>query len=310
MYGLMLILLCTMPSQLEILEIEAEITESGDNYLSTPYQAFSLDNSLYVWDMDDGKIWNLDSNGQILKIFGNTGSGPGEFNPRLCSLYVRKGKLAAIHSYGYKVSIFELDGRYIHSPEISPGKQLVYFEDGITYSSKPELPGVLFIEDSINGTEDVVTLPVKQDDVFYYYFTSVIDNRVFICSRSGKFNTVYYALFENHKEAFTGSFETVMKTEPEDIPSKLKSNSFTITTMSGIFNSPELGIIITESCVKKREKFPDSTIIRTINPNSGSVDTLRIKHGVFKNIPVVFGQLHADRWVIFSPGAVFYVKIS
>jgi len=301
-----LMVCAAVPGTMEIKETILRVTEYEDHFLTRPYQAMVGDSGFHVWDMEDGKVWQFDLSGRVLRVFGRMGPGPDEFAKPLGSFYPVGGQLGFLHGHNTRLSLFSVNGQFSESERSPSGSQFVY-QGGDLALSRGTFQTDGLVTSAHNA--ETVRLRLLEGDLFRSHKVSVMGPFVLIISRSGTRNTIYYLIYKGTQLIVNDRFETVMRTEDGELPAFLpKSNTFTSTTMAGVVNSPELGFVVTESCFSRRTRYPDHSILRPIDPTQGRVGRIRLGHGPLED-PVLFGHLRNNSWIALSPGAVSLVTI-
>jgi len=90
----------------------------NDHYLFSPFSfVMGSRNTLYVYDRLQNKVILLDADGNYIKSFGRQGPGPGEFVGKgklhMVFLSCNGERIYANDTRGFKVSIFDKDGKFI-----------------------------------------------------------------------------------------------------------------------------------------------------------------------------------------------------
>lgn len=97
----------------EILNISNnDIQEKNDLVLGVPFQTLTdQDNNIYTRDPQQNKIFKFDSSGQLINVFGGSGSGPGEFQSITGMLFTNDRQLMVLDFSSRRYTLFNTDGK-------------------------------------------------------------------------------------------------------------------------------------------------------------------------------------------------------
>jgi len=142
----------------------------GGNFIYFPTSlVIDNNNNIYIYDKFSSKVYKLSPDFKLLSSFGRKGEGPGEIKGSYGNINIgRDGKLYLNDLNGYKIIVFDTEGKYIKEIKVSRlwYPKVVVDEEGNFYSYSTE-KGVV---DRYDNDFQYVATYLERKEYYYYLF--------------------------------------------------------------------------------------------------------------------------------------------
>ena len=254
------------------------------------------------WVLDDKtrQVWQLDRQGNVLKVFAGAGEGPGELGMGITSFSREDDFLQVVHTAGNRIEKFDLKGNLLKTERVPPGTPLLFARFGHRFLKSAQPGRILW---QVDGTEHQVILLGHEDDLFQsqsYSFTP-LENLLLVATNQSHLNLIHYAILDLATEAVKhqGEIDTILQLEPSDYPELPPGMMFNPTTLGGATACRDHGFVLTELSLKEH-KSPTRGLyqaIHIIDPVTGKVAHHKMYCAKVGTYLTVYQHLSGDDWV-------------
>ena len=294
-------------------EVLTKIEEHQGRFI-TAVRSFASDGErIYGADHAEGTLWLLDTKGRVEAYFGGPGKGPGELQRFITSLTLDDGELKVIHANGYRMEIFDWSGNHVDSYQTGNTPLIHQVANHGFYAVAN--PGSVEWRQADQDPLQIDLTAGKGDEGVSLYLAQHLGPYVFLCSRSGQQNRVYYVLadLETGSLADRASFSLTMTSAREDFPADIPADAvLRIHTLAGLTVSPELGFVMDESTLNRQKydspRWGQLSVLHCYQPRTQTRTTMKVFMNGHPAI-IAFQHLKEDVWATAVSGAIQIVRL-
>ena len=112
-----------------LLQDSVVLQETADHFVGAPRGlALGPNGSFLIPDGFANTVLHFDSKGELVRVFGRQGRGPGEFSGVTDGGFVNDSVLGIVDAFGFKIEIFDFrNGEHIGAVDIEPSERLTSF---------------------------------------------------------------------------------------------------------------------------------------------------------------------------------------
>jgi len=134
---------------------------------------FTKEDNIIIFDEKGQKVLLFDQNGKFIRIIGQPGNGPAEYNSPSDMAFDRENNHIYVLTRGYKIQVYDITGKHIKSIRSNLWSNNIYFYNNqlFVYSNRnqeDETDRALFVMDT-NGKiiQEFIQLPVQKAGITY-----------------------------------------------------------------------------------------------------------------------------------------------
>ncbi len=109
----------------------------GDRFMAHVFAMQKSGDVLYLSGQGYGHIFALDDDLRVLRTFGRSGEGPGEFSEAPHNLYAEGNRVFGLEAGSNNAHVFSLEGDYLRSFSVDP--RAVALEQGISVNNQGDV---------------------------------------------------------------------------------------------------------------------------------------------------------------------------
>ena len=109
----------------------------GDRFLEHVWAMHKSGGVLYLSGQGYGHIFALDDDLRVIRTFGRSGEGPGEFSEAPHNLYAKGNRVYGLQAGAKSTHVFSLEGDYVRSFSVDP--ESVVWDQGISVNDQGDV---------------------------------------------------------------------------------------------------------------------------------------------------------------------------
>lgn len=159
-----------------------ENSQIKDAYLSSPFKIEKFDNTYIVSDAETGCLKVFNENGQLVRVIGRKGQGPGEIGKSyVFTVNKQNGDIYSFDSDNHRISIFKVDGSFKKSIRTTLSVWDMIFVKGYLFMS------------AYSETNKTLFVKMDSEGNIIKFFGNLIDPRV--NKIPWRYQTIIYGAF-------------------------------------------------------------------------------------------------------------------